>query len=316
MVAPLRRVIVKRPEEAFESAAAIDAQWRQLGYTAPPDLKRAGEEHRRLVETLEAAGVEVLRLPADPRTGLDSIYTHDAGIVTERGAILFRTGKPQRQGEGAAMAEALRGWGVPILGFVGEERPDAPDSRSVARPPIGGADAARAAAEARATAEGGDTLWLDRNTLVVGRSFRTNAAGIAALRALLEPIGVEVAEVHLIHARGPGEVLHLQSLISLLDEDLAVVYRSWLPVPLFEILQARGVRLIDIPEEELATQACNVLALAPRRAIALRGNPITRRRLQEAGCEVQEIDGREISLKGLGGPTCLTRPLLRAPGRP
>jgi N-dimethylarginine dimethylaminohydrolase len=286
MVAPLRRVIVKRPAQAFGSAAAIDAQWRDLGYTAPPELEKAAAEHRRFVEAIEAAGAEVLYLPADPRTGLDSIYPHDPGIVTDRGAILFRTGKPQRQGEGPAMADALREWGVPIPGFVGEERPDA-------------------------TAEGGDTLWLDQRTLAVGRSFRTNAAGIAALRALLEPIGVEVIEVHLIHGNGPGEVLHLQSFISLLDDDLAVVHRPLIPVPLFEILQARGVRLVDIPEQELPTQACNVLTLAPRRALILRGNPITRRRLQEAGCDVQEVDGAEISFKGMGGPTCLTRPLLR-----
>jgi N-dimethylarginine dimethylaminohydrolase len=288
MVAPLRRVIVKRPAEAFGSAAAIESQWRDLGYTAPPDLEKSTAEHRRFVEAIEVAGAEILYLPADPRTGLDSIYTHDPGIVTERGAILFRTGKPKRQGEGPAMSDALRAWGVPILGFVGEE----------------------------GTAEGGDTLWLDRRTLVVGRSFRTNAAGIAALRALLGPIGVEVIEVHLIHGNGPGEVLHLQSFISLLDEDLAVVHRPLLPVPLFEMLQARGVRLVDIPEQELPTQACNVLTLAPRRALILRGNPITARRLREAGCGVQEVDGEEISFKGMGGPTCLTRPLLRAPSHP
>lgn len=284
MVAPLRRVIVKRPEEAFRDAAAIRAQWRDLGYTAPPDLERAASEHRRLVAALEEAGAEVLRLPADPRTGLDSIYTHDPGIVTGRGAVIFQTGKPQRRGEGPAMSDALRGWGVPVLGVV----------------------------DGAATAEGGDTLWLDPRTLAVGRSFRTNAAGVAALRVLLSPLGVEVLECHLVYGNGPGEVLHLQSVISLLDKDLAVVNRRLLPVPLFEALEERGVRLIDVPEEEVATQACNVLAVAPRRAVLLRGSPVTRGRLEAAGCRVTEIAGDEIAFKGLGGPTCLTRPLWRA----
>lgn len=283
MVAPLRRVIVKRPEEAFGSADAIAAQWHDLGYAAPPDLERAAAEHRALVSALGEAGAEVLFLPADGRTGLDSIYTHDPAIVTERGAVIVQTGKPQRRGEGPAMADALREWGVPILGVV----------------------------DGGAMAEGGDTLWLDPSTLAVGRSFRTNAAGVAALRSLLEPLDVEVLEVHLVHGKGPGEVLHLQSLISLLDDDLAVVYRRLLPVPLYEALQERSVRLIDIPEEELPTQACNVLTLAPRRVLVLQGNLRTRALLEEAGCHVLDFSGSEICSKGSGGPTCLTRPLWR-----
>jgi len=283
MTAPLRRVIVKRPEEAFRSAEEIGRQWRSLGYTAPPDLERAAAEHRRFVDLLQAEGAEVLHLPADPRTGLDSLYAHDAGIVTEAGAIVFQTGKPERRGEGPALADALRHWDVPILGSI----------------------------EREATAEGGDLLWLDRRTLAAGRSFRTNAAGVAALRGLLAPLGVELMELALPCWNGAGEVLHLQSFISLLDADLAVVYRRLLPVPLFEWLQERGVRLIDIPEAEFATQGCNVLAVAPRRAVMLSGNPGTRARLEEAGCVVREFEGSEISLKGLGGPTCLTRPLWR-----
>jgi N-dimethylarginine dimethylaminohydrolase len=162
-----------------------------------------------------------------------------------------------------------------------------------------------------ATAEGGDMVWLDSRTLVVGRGFRTNAAGVAALRELLAPLGVAVIEVHLPYGNGPGDVLHLMSLISLLDRDLAVVYRRLLPVPLFELLSARGIELVDIPDREYPSQGCNVLALAPRAVLMLAGNPETRRRLQQVGCAVQEYEGSEISLKGSGGPTCLTRPLLR-----
>ena len=284
MIAPLRRVAVKRPRDAFRDAASIEAQWKDLNYTAPPDLDAAEKEFDAFVRAIEESGTEVLSLPADGRTGLDSIYTHDPGLVTDGGAVLFRTGKIARRGEGPAMAEAFAGWGIPVLGFV----------------------------EGEATAEGGDTLWLDHDTLAVGRGFRTNAAGIDSLRRLLGPLGVSVWDFHLPYGSGPADVLHLQSFISLLDTDLAVVFRELLPVPLYERLEERGIRLIDIPDEEYPTQACNILALAPRRLIMLERNPVTRRRLEAAGCEVRVVKGDEIAFKGSGGPTCLTRPILRA----
>jgi N-dimethylarginine dimethylaminohydrolase len=284
MVAPLRRVAVKRPREAFGSPERIDRQWRELGFRAAPDLARAEREHEALVGRLREAGAEVLCLPEAEQTTLDSLYVHDAGLVTDQGAVVFRTGKPQRRGEGPALAAALAAWGVPVLGEVAGE----------------------------AAVEGGDTLWLDANTLAVGRGFRTNAAGIAGLRRLLEPAGVEVLEAHLPYADGPAGLLHLQSAISLLAGDLALVHRRWLPVPLFERLEARGVRLVDVPEEEYDALGCNVLALAPRSALMLSGLPRTRERLEAAGCRVQTFDGEEIARKGNGGPTCLTRPILRA----
>ena len=284
MVAPLRRVVVKRPKDAFRDAAAIEAQWKALNYTAPPDLGAAEEEFDALVRALEACGAEVLNLPPDGRTGLDSLYTHDPGLMTDAGAVLFQTGKIARRGEGPAMADAFKAWGIPVLGTV-----DGP-----------------------ATAEGGDTLWLDHDTLAVGRGFRTNAAGIESLRRLLAPLGVTVLDFHLPFWSGPSDVLHLQSFISLLDTNLAVVFRRLLPVPLFERLADRGVTLIDIPDEEVATQACNVLTLAPRQLVMLERNPVTRRRLEAAGCEVRVVKGDEIAFKGSGGPTCLTRPVLRA----
>jgi N-dimethylarginine dimethylaminohydrolase len=284
MIAPLRRVAVKRPKDAFRDEAAIAAQWKALNYTAPPVLDAAEEEFGAFVRALEESGAEILILPPDDRTGLDSLYTHDPGLVTDAGAVLFQTGKAARRGEGPAMADAFKAWGVPVLGMV-----DGP-----------------------ATVEGGDTLWLDHDTLAVGRGFRTNAAGVEALRRLLGPFGVTVLDFHLPFWDGPADVLHLQSFISLLDTNLAVVFRRLLPVPLFEILADHGVALIDIPDEELATQACNVLALAPRRLIMLERNPVTRRRMEAAGCEVRAVKGDEIAFKGSGGPTCLTRPVLRA----
>ena len=284
MIAPLRRVAVKKPRDAFRDAAAIAAEWKDLNYAPPPDLDAAEEEFDAFVRALEGCGAEVLCLPPDGRTGLDSLYTHDPGLVTDAGAVLFRTGKAARRGEGPAMADAFKGWGIPILGTV-----DAP-----------------------ATAEGGDTLWLDHETLAVGRGFRTNAAGVESLSRLLRPLGVSVLDFHLPFWSGPSDVLHLPSFIRLLDKDLAVVFRRLLPVPLFEGLADRGVRLIDIPDEEYATQACNVLVLAPRRLVMLERNPVTLRRMEAAGCEVRVVKGDEIAFKGSGGPTCLTRPVLRA----
>jgi N-dimethylarginine dimethylaminohydrolase len=283
MVGQLRCVLVKRPAEAFTSVDQIAAQWQGLGYLGMPDLERANAEHACFVAHLEEAGAEVVYLPADLRTGLDSLYCHDPALITDAGAIAFHTGKPARRGEGPAMADALSALDIPLLGQV----------------------------EAPGTTEGGDMLWLDPHTLAVGRTYRTNGEGIAQLRRLLAPLGVEVIEVPLVHWTGPGDVLHLMSLISLLDDDLAVTYSRLLPIPFRETLLERGVQLVDIPDKEFATQGCNVLALAPRLCLMLGGNPVTRRRLEAAGCQVWTYEGAEISTKGSGGPTCLTRPLWR-----
>jgi N-dimethylarginine dimethylaminohydrolase len=283
MVGPLTRVVLKRPAEAFVSAEKIGREWQRLGFTAPPDLKKAEQEFSRLEEILRREGVEILYLPADERTTLDSIYTHDPVLITEAGAIILQMGKKERAGEPAAFEEALRSWGVPILGRL----------------------------TGKATAEGGDLLWLDEKTLITGRGFRTNQRGIDQLQEILRPLGVTVLAYDLPYWNGPGEVLHLMSFISLLDTDLAVVYKKLLPVAFYKLLLDRGIQLIDIPEEEFATQGCNVLAIRPRRVVILKGNPITADRLRQASCFVYELSGEEIAFKGSGGPTCLTRPLLR-----
>src|SRR4030095_13194065 len=202
MVTRLRRVIVKRPEEAFRSRDQIEREWKHLIYTRPPDLARAAHGHQQFVTLMQDAGAEILYLPADDRTGLDSLYAHDPVLVTDRGAIIFQTGKVARRGEGPAFADAFKTWDVPILGTI-----DCP-----------------------ATAEAGDMIWLDHDTLLAGRGFRTNALGIERLSDLLGPLGVTVIPVELPYWNGPDDVLHLMSFISLLDDDLAVVYRRILPV--------------------------------------------------------------------------------------
>jgi N-dimethylarginine dimethylaminohydrolase len=280
----LIRVAVKHPRDAFIDAATIDRQWQELRFSAAPDLERASREYDRFVEALTEAGATVHSLPRDEDTTLDSIYVRDASIVCEKGLILCRMGKPQRIGEPAAQERALEGGHIPVCGRI-----DPPGS-----------------------AEGGDVIWLDSRTFVVGRGYRTNADGIRQLRAILGR-GVEVVEVPLPHWRGHHDVMHLMSLISPIDHDLAVVYSPLLPVPFREWLLDRGIQLVEVSDEEFETMGTNVLALAPRRCLILSGNPRTRAALERAGADVVDYEGTEISIKGAGGPTCLTRPLERLP---
>jgi N-dimethylarginine dimethylaminohydrolase len=273
MTATLRRVLVRPP-------GPLDLpSWRDLGWRGEPDAPRLGAEHEAFCSLLADAGAEIVVSDGTPGN-LDAIYTFDPALVTDQGALLLRPGKSQRRDEPAGLVPALDGAGVPISGRLsGSEH-----------------------------AEGGDTLWLDSNTLLVGRSYRTNDAGIEALRRTLPQ--VEVLAFDLPHLRGPGEVLHLLSLISPLADDLAVAYLPLLPTRLVELLHDRDVSVVEVPDQEFETMAANVLALAPRVALALDGNGDTRRRMERAGVEVLVYDGRELS-KGDGGPTCLTRPLLR-----
>jgi N-dimethylarginine dimethylaminohydrolase len=280
----LARVVVKHAREAFVDQPTIDAQWRGLNFAAPPDFARALDEHDRFVDILRASGAEIHTLPCDRTTTLDSIYVRDASIVTPAGIILCSMGKPARQSEPAAQERAYRQFGDPLT-IAGEVR-------------------------GPGRIEGGDLIWLDERTLVVGRGYRTNAEGIRQLRAIVGA-GVDVVEVPLPHWRGPSDVMHLMSLISPVDRDAAVVYSPLLPVPFRQLLLERGYALIEVPDEEFETMGTNVLALAPRRCLVLSGNPRTRAGLEKAGVEVIEYLGREISVKGAGGPTCLTRPLAR-----
>jgi N-dimethylarginine dimethylaminohydrolase len=271
----LRRVLVRRPLP--DDAAA----WEAYGWRAAPDVARAMEEHEAFVALLEEAGAEVVVSEHDPGNP-DAIYTHDPSLVGHDGAVLLLPGKEGRRGEPEATAGVLERAGVPVVGRVG--------------PP--------------ATVEGGDTVWLDEETLLVGIGYRTNPAALDALRAAFP--GVEVIAFDLPHWNGSGEVMHLMSFISPLDRDLALLYPRITPTRLMWLLADRGIRIVEVPDEEFETMGPNVLALGPRRALALEGNPETRRRMERAGVDVVTYRGDEISRKGDGGPTCLSRPLLRA----
>jgi N-dimethylarginine dimethylaminohydrolase len=275
MTGRLDRVLVRRPLADDRSG------WRDYGWRAAPDTALAQAEHEAFCVLLEDAGAEVIVTEHD-RGNPDAIYTYDPVLVGAAGAVLLRPGKEGRLGEPNGIGAALETAGVPIAG-----RLDAP-----------------------ATAEGGDTVWLDRDTLLVGHGYRTGMTGIEALRAAFP--GVEVIAFDLPHWHGAGEVLHLMSLVSPLDRDLALVYTRIAPVRLLELLADRGISVVEAPDEEFESMGPNVLALGPRRALALEGNDETRRRLERAGVDVVTYRGDEISRKGDGGPTCLTRPILRS----
>jgi N-dimethylarginine dimethylaminohydrolase len=282
-VGTITRVVLKHARDAFGDPAQISAEWKPLNFTAPPDFGRAIDEYDRFADILRSAAAHLEMLPAAPGVTLDSIYVRDASIVCDRGVILCSMGKRQRAGEPAAQESAFRAIGYPIAGSI--------------HPP--------------GRLEGGDVVWLDSRTLAVGRGYRTNDAGIAQLRALLGDSVDELVVVPLPHWRGAGDVFHLMSIVSPVDRDLAVVYSRLMPVPFREHLLERGLTLVEVPDEELDTMGANVLALGPRRCLMLAGNPTTRARLEQAGVEVVEYEGREISSKGGGGPTCLTRPMIR-----
>lgn len=270
----LKRVLVRRPlpEDA--------ASWRAYGWRAAPDVAAAQAEHEAFAALLEDAGAEVVVSEHDPGNP-DAIYTYDPTLVGRDGAVLLLPGKAGRRGEPNATVAALESAGVPVVARI--EQP--------------------------VTVEGGDTVWLDEETLLVGIGYRTNPASVEALRAAFP--GVEVISFDLPHWNGADEVMHLMTFISPLDRDLALVYPRIAPTRLLWLLAERGIAVVEVPDDEFESMAPNVLALGPRRALALEGNPETRRRLERAGVDVVTYRGDEISRKGDGGPTCLTRPLLR-----
>jgi len=278
MINPLRRVLVRRPDEAFGRADPV--RWH---YTDRPNLVLAQQEHDAFVASLSQAGVEVIYHYGALPDHADAIYVHDPALVTDQGAIILSMGKALRRGEEAAMAYRFESLDIPILYTL----------------------------HGQALAEGGDLLWLNDHTLAVGQGFRTNAEGLRQLQEALRGLNVELIPVQLPYYYGPEACLHLMSLISVVDDRLAVVYLPLLPTPFWQYLKERDFQLIEAPDEEFETMGTNVLALAPGQCLMLEDNPVTRQRLEAAGCEVLTYRGNEISLKAEGGPTCLSRPILR-----
>lgn len=278
----LRTVAVRRPTEAFRDAAKIESEWRRLRYHRRPDRDAARAEHENLVNILEATGCEVITLAAGDDLTLDAIYTRDATLVSPAGLIRCRMGRESRNGEPRLNADALEAIGYTVLGAI----------------------------ESPGRLEGGDFIWINHQAAAVGLGPRTNREGIRQLAALLGK-DVDLHMVPLPPPEHPEDVFHLMSMISPLDQDLAVIFRPLMPKPFLTWLAAHGIGFVEAPGEEFPTMACNVLALEPRHVLMLEGAPQTRRRLEAAGCRVETYPGDHISRMGEGGPTCLTRPLVR-----
>lgn len=283
MTGELLRVMVCPPQNAGWGDARKAGAWRELGFQRVPDLAAARQQHEVLCGLLREAGAEVVSLPAAESLTLDAVYAHDASLATDYGLVLMNPGKKNRVAEAPEHAIFCGQLGIPVLGKMGVP----------------------------GTSEAGDIVWLDSRTLLIGEGYRTNRAGIEQMRALLSAKKVEVLSAPLPYGPGPSACLHLMSLISMLDERTILVDLPWLAVETVELLKARGFQLIEIEYGERDTLACNVLALGKKRLIAIEENAKTNRRLREAGFDVRTFPGSEICINGAGGPTCLTRPLLR-----
>lgn len=276
-------VMIKPAAAAFVSDRVLTEQWKPLNFLSKPDLQKAEVEYEHFESLLTSQGAKTIKLAKDESLSIDSLYCRDASIVTDRGVILCNMGKDNRVGEPAVEGRTFLQHGIDILGRI----------------------------VAPGTLEGGDCAWIDDHTLAVGHTYRTNQAGIDQLRTILEGIGVDLVVAQMPHFRGPSDVFHLMSVFSPIDKDLAVVYSPLMPITFRQELIARGYQFVEVPEAEFDSMGCNVLAIAPRNCLMVAGNPITRARLEQAGCTVTEYEGSDISVKGGGGPTCLTRPIRR-----
>jgi len=280
----LESVFIKPANNAFVSDQFIKNQWNELNYLSRPDFKSAIEEYKNFSDCLRDAEAEIFEFPFNDTLSIDSIYCRDAAIATDFGMIVCNMGKHGRIKEPMVQKQVFLNNNILILGEI----------------------------QAPGTLEGGDVAWLDEKTLAVGHTYRTNVEGILQLKNLLEPNGIDIIVAELPHYKGPADVFHLMSILSPVAKDLAVVYSPLMPIKFRNELINRGFSFVEVPEEEFVSMGCNVLAVAPRKCIMVEGNPITKQRLLEAGCQVVSYKGDEISVKGGGGPTCLTRPLLRS----
>ena len=284
MVDPIKKILLKHPKDAFKDQETINQQCSGLNYFKSPNFNKSMSDYDQFVDLLISFGIEIYFLPEDTSTSIDSIYTHDPCVVSNNGVILCNMGKKARAPETNAMESYFKSIQIPIIGKIKES----------------------------GTLEGGDIVWIDEKTIAVGEGYRTNKEGIKQLKYLLEDQVQNVITVPIPHWTGPEDCLHLMSNVSPIDHNLYLVYSRLLPVFFRKYLLERNIELIDVPDEEYESMGCNVLAVAPRKIIMINGNPITKRLLEEKNVDVHTYDGSEISIKGSGGPTCLTRPFLRS----
>ncbi|WHY94840.1 arginine deiminase family protein [Neobacillus cucumis] len=280
----LGHVIVKHPKDAFRNQEHLSKEWKKFNYLEEPDFTKAQHEYDKFLSILKQHVEQIDFLPASESVGLDSLYAHDPVKFTKNGAIILKSGKKLRQPEAEVYKQFLQEKGIPIIGELTGD----------------------------AVCDGGDIVWLNDRTLLVGRGYRTNDEAIRQLKEITKDLVDEFIVVQLPHDQGENECLHLMSFISLVDEDLAVVYSRLMPVFLRQMLIERGIQLIEVSEDEYLRLGCNVLALAPRVCMIASENPSTKQQLLDAGATVYEYEGNEISYLGTGGPTCLTCPVVRS----
>ncbi|MFP5111505.1 dimethylarginine dimethylaminohydrolase family protein [Bacillaceae bacterium C204] len=279
----LKRVILKHPKDAFISQEHLRNEWKKFNYINEPNYIKAQNEFEQFYAIIKEHVAEIEFLPASETVGLDSLYAHDPIKFTKNGAIILKSGKKLRQLEAEAYKQFLLEKNIPIVGQLTGD----------------------------AVADGGDLVWLDDRTLLIGRGYRTNDEAIRQIEEMTKDMVDECFVVQLPHDQGEEECLHLMSFISIVDENLAVVYSRLMPVFLRQLLIKRGFHLIEVPDEEYHRLGCNVLALAPRVCVMVSGNPSTKEQLIKSGATVYEYEGNEISYLGTGGPTCLTCPVVR-----
>ena len=279
----LKSLFIKPVKNAFVSEDLLKEQWQELHYLSQPNFEESLKEYNFFQKELQKNGASIHQFPYNEKVSIDSVYCRDAAIATDFGMIICNMGKSGRINEPDAQMQAFKKESIPILGNI----------------------------ESPGTLEGGDVAWLDEKTLAVGHTYRTNEEGIRQLKNLLEPKGVEVVVADLPHYKGTSDVFHLMSILSPVDKDLAVVYSPLMPIRFRNELLKRNFQLVEVPDEEFESMGCNVLAIAPRECLMVQGNPKTEEALIHAGCKVTSYKGENISVYGGGGPTCLTRPLLR-----
>ena len=283
MVDPLRRIIMKSPLCAWKDTYNVKKNWKDLYYIAEPNFDKAVLQYNNLISIIKSFGIDILMLPNNDNTSLDSIYTHDAGIATSSGIIICNMGKKSRKSEPKALKDFLSDNNISVIG-------------EIKYPGI---------------IEGGDIIWINNRTIAVGEGYRTNKEGIRQLKEILGDEIDDLIRVPLPHWLGPESCLHLMSNVSPIDHNLYLIYPKLLPVKFIKYLKSLNIKLINVPDKEYESMACNVLSLAPKKCIMMSGNPITKKLLESNNVEVFTYDGSEISLKGAGGPTCLTRPIYR-----
>lgn len=283
MTKKIEKIVLKHPKDAFVSDEHLEKNWKEYGYIEKPDFEKVLQEFDIFESIIHTHVKEIMYLPQSNQVGLDSIYTHDSLKITKRGAIYFNTGKKLRQKENLEMERLLQTNQIPTLGKINSP----------------------------GLMEGGDVLWLDDDTVLIGRGYRTNDEGIKQFKELIKGFVKTIIVIPMPHGEGKEACLHLMSIISMINPKLAVVYSKYMPVFMRELLIDRGIKLLEVDDKEYDYLGSNVLALDEKKCVMIEGNPKIEAMLVKKGCEVFTYPGHHLSYFGTGGPTCLTCPVYR-----